>query len=473
MAAYFPSQVSAVQVGTFFVGQYYNILQQQPSLVHQFYNEASTMMRIDGGASEAATGMMQIHSLIMSLNFTRIEIKTANFLNSWGDGVLVMVSGLVQAREYNARRNFVQTFFLAPQEKGYFILNDMFHFLDEEQIHQPAIAAHEKFENNLTTSAKVPEGENIAAVPEYMHEGESHSQEYMVPAQVEENGTIPEDDFPEPQQVSHSDNLVEEPPAEEPAASFPITTSFSNTSAAARDPSPVRTEEPSAEPLKQTYASILRAAKGQSGAAAAPLSKPSPVPFEWHQAPQSIPQQSTPILSVVPEKSSSEAVEEVNTLEDEVESKSVYVGNVPPSVTESDLENEFKKFGRIRPDGVAIRSRKDSGGYYAFVEFDDIIGVPNALKASPIEINGFQIYVEERRPNNGIFRGGRRGRGRGGYQSEAPRGRFGGRSFARAVPDYNSRPRGNGFHPRAPRQDRGILGSQGGRDGQLNSLASP
>lgn len=61
----------------------------------------------------------------------------------------------------------------------------------------------------------------------------------------------------------------------------------------------------------------LRAAKGQSGAAAAPLSKPSPVPFEWHQAPQSIPQQSTPILSVVPEKSSSEAVEEVNTLEDE------------------------------------------------------------------------------------------------------------------------------------------------------------
>lgn len=96
-----------------------------------------------------------------------------------------------------------------------------------------------------------------------------------------------------------------------------------------------------------------------------------------------------------------------------VESKSVYVGNVPPSVTESDLENEFKKFGRIRPDGVAIRSRKvciviyycfesiltsgfniiqnvnlqDSGGYYAFVEFDDIIGVPNALKVSYVYVS--------------------------------------------------------------------------------------
>ena len=41
-----------------------------------------------------------------------------------------------------------------------------------------------------------------------------------------------------------------------------------------------------------------------------------------------------------------------------LESKSVYVGNVPSSVSEADLENEFKKFGRLIPDGVAIRSRK-------------------------------------------------------------------------------------------------------------------
>jgi hypothetical protein len=31
---------------------------------------------------------------------------------------------------------------------------------------------------------------------------------------------------------------------------------------------------------------------------------------------------------------------------------------VPSSVSEADLENEFKKFGRLIPDGVAIRSRK-------------------------------------------------------------------------------------------------------------------
>jgi hypothetical protein len=51
-----------------------------------------------------------------------------------------MVSGSVHLKNFEGRRNFVQTFFLAPQEKGYFVLNDIFHFIDEDQIHQhPAV----------------------------------------------------------------------------------------------------------------------------------------------------------------------------------------------------------------------------------------------------------------------------------------------------------------------------------------------
>lgn len=40
------------------------------------------------------------------------------------------------------------------------------------------------------------------------------------------------------------------------------------------------------------------------------------------------------------------------------EEKSVYVGNLPSSVSASDLEYEFKNFGRLKPDGVTVRSRK-------------------------------------------------------------------------------------------------------------------
>ena len=102
--------------------------------------------------------LQDIHSLIMSLNFTQIEIKTANFINSWGDGVLVMVSGLVQTKEYSHQRKFIQMFFLAPQEKGYFVLNDYFHFVDQEQVQPAQLISHDDYENNLASNTAVETG---------------------------------------------------------------------------------------------------------------------------------------------------------------------------------------------------------------------------------------------------------------------------------------------------------------------------
>ena len=94
----------------------------------------------------------------MSLNFTQIEIKTANFVNSWGDGVLVMVSGLVQTKEYSHQRKFIQMFFLAPQEKGYFVLNDYFHFVDQEHVQPAPVIGQEDYESNLAPNTVVETG---------------------------------------------------------------------------------------------------------------------------------------------------------------------------------------------------------------------------------------------------------------------------------------------------------------------------
>lgn len=38
--------------------QYYQILQQQPDSVHQFYTNLSSMVRSDGAATESAQGML-------------------------------------------------------------------------------------------------------------------------------------------------------------------------------------------------------------------------------------------------------------------------------------------------------------------------------------------------------------------------------------------------------------------------------
>ncbi|KAL1342170.1 nuclear transport factor 2 [Arachis hypogaea] len=464
MATAYPFAVSAAQVGTYFVGQYYHVLQHKPELVFQFYSDASTMVRIDGNARETATAMLQIHALVMSLSYTGIEIKTAQSLDSWSGGVLVMVSGSVQLKDYSLRRKFMQTFFLAPQEKGYFVLNDIFHFVEEEPIHhhQAVFLA----QNNLDSKLNAPTTNN--PVSSYLLGGDLQAREFVTTNEVKENGVVDNYGFAEQQiqRVHDSEHIQEQVVAEESHGSLQSTVNV------VQDQVPAA-EESSEEPLKQTYASILRVAKGQS----APVVASQPLQtnvssLEWDNTPLSSNQQTTASTNAL-DRFGTDAAEEVPATEDKgyYEIKSVYVRNLSPAVSAADIEQEFKNFGRIRPDGVVIRSRKDVGVCYAFVEFEDMSGVHNAVKAGSVEVGGRQVYIEERRPNSNIpSRGGRRGRGRGSYQSDTQRGRYGSRNLGResgqdgGEREYN-RPKGNGFYRPSPRHERGYSVHQAPRNG--------
>ncbi|KAK6940613.1 Nuclear transport factor 2 domain [Dillenia turbinata] len=475
MASQFPSPV-----GSYFVAQYYQVLQQQPELVHQFYNEASTMVRVDGDSSESATSILQIHRLITSLQFVGIEIKTINTLESWNGGLLVMVSGVIRMKDYVGKRKFVQSFFLAPQEKGYFVLNDIFQFIHEERIpHHPAPESSEnKLDSHLNASIPLPETpgvmlrfasnvKNISfgsqfkiifplcvtiTVSDYVLVEEAR--DYVNSVHVEEDDPVDKYSLPEQPQEHEEylepETVVEEAPIEEPPH---VLQSGAQT---VHEPLHVPVEEPAEEPVKKTYAFILRA-KGQSmpsGGAQPAYNKSIPPTTEWHQTAQPSVQQlnSGPLFvseSVV------DVAEDNSGLLEEVESKSVYVRNLPVTVTVAEIEREFQNYGIIKPDGVFLRSRKDIGVCYAFVEFEDILGVQNALQASPIQLAGKQVYIEERRPNStSAFRGRGRGRGRGTYPTTAPRGGFSARNYGRGSNqdgnDYN-RARGNGFHVRGSR----------------------
>ncbi|OMP03218.1 hypothetical protein COLO4_10570 [Corchorus olitorius] len=333
MAASYPGPV---QVGSYFVGQYYQVLQQQPDLVHQFYSDASTMIRVDGDSSESASATLQIHTMVMSLNFTAIEIKTINSLDSWNGGVLVMVS--------------VSDYILEEEARDY--VNSV------------------SIEDDPVDKYSLPE----------------QPQQEDVEAEV----------------------VVEEAPAEETHVSHDsVVNSVPELPA-------VPMEEPVGEPPKKTYASILRVAREQSTSSVQVQVQPSynKIPqstSEWEHTPEPAIQQSHSAWSDVPE-SAAEIVEEGLISEEGEyagEYKSVYVRNLPSTVTASEIEQEFKNFGRIKPDGIFIRNRKDVVGVcYAFVEFEDIAAVQNAIKASPIQLAGRQVFIEERRPNSSSTRGG-------------------------------------------------------------------
>lgn len=61
------------------------------------------------------------------------EIETADAQESHERGVIVLVTGHLTGND-NVRKKFSQTFFLAPQDKGYFVLNDIFRFLEEKDL---------------------------------------------------------------------------------------------------------------------------------------------------------------------------------------------------------------------------------------------------------------------------------------------------------------------------------------------------
>lgn len=75
-----------------------------------------------------------INDMICSLDYKncKAEIKTADAQQSYKDGVIVLVTGYLTGKD-NMRKQFTQTFFLAPQDKGYFVLNDVLRYTDQNE----------------------------------------------------------------------------------------------------------------------------------------------------------------------------------------------------------------------------------------------------------------------------------------------------------------------------------------------------
>lgn len=443
MATSYSSSVTASQVGSYFVQQYYQVLQQQPEFVHQFYTDSSTMIRVDGESTETASAIFQIHTLIQSLLFSGIEIKTINAVESWSEGIVVVVSGSVKSKYFSGWRKFVQTFFLAPQEKGYFVMNDIFHFVTDEVINHlpPPMAATQNndFQPINSTAPDQLVAEDVLEVEtrdnfnslhlQAENEGDYYTSQEHQHQQQEDDDEDEEEEYEDESQVeNHIHNHVEyvQEPLHHETVEYVQEPLHQNTVEYVQEPIPAVQE-----PVKFTYASILQS-KGKPVSSApvqTPVVKSVPPPTtEWHQQPE-------PVNSYVPK--TTPHVTEESLSNEEGESKSVYVRNLPTSVTSSEILQEFKNFGKIKQDGVFLKNRMDVGICFAFVEFEDVSGVQKAIEASPIQLAGRQVYIEERRTNtSNSSRGGRGGggRGRGSYNDASSRG---GR--------YGNNGRGNGF----------------------------
>ncbi len=92
----------------------------------------------------------------------------------------------------------------------------------------------------------------------------------------------------------------------------------------------------------------------------------------------------------------------------------LYVGNLPYSVTNGDLEELFSQAGQV--ESVAVITDKFSGQSkgFGFVEMATAEEASRAIEQfNDSELKGRNIKVNEAKPREGGFGGGNRGGGRG------------------------------------------------------------
>jgi polyadenylate-binding protein 2 len=122
---------------------------------------------------------------------------------------------------------------------------------------------------------------------------------------------------------------------------------------------------------------------------------------------------------------------------EDVDARSVFVGNVDYSATPEDLQAHFASCGTILR--VTILCDKITGHPkgFAYIEFQEPSLVPNALVLNETQLKGRTIKVTTKRTNIPFMN---RGRGRGGFRARGFRGRGGFRGGYRGG-------RGRGYTP--------------------------
>ncbi|XP_021275396.1 putative G3BP-like protein isoform X1 [Herrania umbratica] len=440
-------------VGNAFVHQYYLILHQSPALVHRFYHDSSKLGRPEeNGVMSITTTMQAINEKILSLCYGEFtaQITTVDAQDSHDGGVLVLVTGYLIGKD-KVKRKFTQSFFLAPQDKGYFVLNDVFRYVDDAEHHSGSQDPVDDIKASLTSEQdSSPASENHIVEQPAASPEEANGPEVYNPSE-NGDGSIEEDEAPVAE-------VVDEMPDD---------------SQVVADYNSKIEEVP-----KKSYASIVKVMKENAVSLSAPTHSPVKSAVKSHEQPGTAAPPTAPAPASDAQISSNIVAENGNNQDAEAEGPSIYVKGLPLNATPSMLENEFKKFGPIKSGGIQVRSQK--GFCFGFVEFEVASAVQSAIEASPINIGGRKAVVEEKRSTS---RGnkGRSSSGAGaGYRNEGGRGRgnYGsGRGYNRG--EFGNRAEfGNRSNNRGGYSSRGgdgyqrgeHMGSNGGRVSRAGGL---
>lgn len=415
------------EIGWYFVEQYYTTLSKSPEKIHLFYSKKSQLVTgIEADKVVPAVGTKAISEKIKALDFQDCKVRVLNVdSQSSFTNIVVQVIGEMSNKS-EPHHKFVQTFVLAEQPNGYFVLNDIFRYLkdDEDEIVddepvQPEVPAEEPptpADGQVNAEDHVDEvvasETSIEKVDEKLEEekavvDETESTEVngaLVPDATEESAAVPESTSV----TEETEEKSVEAPAEEQAAE-PETSAA--TSAPTETASPAAPEAP---PAKKTWASMLG-----GGGVKAPAVPALPVATPASQSKSSRPapaaQASKPTSETAapaPNTTSSTPTSQSNGWQTAEGKKGktgqnkptegvvlAYIKNVNEKVDARILREVLESFGELKYFDVS-RQRN-----CAFVEFADPSGYAAAVAGNPHTVGTETISVEERRPRPTAYGG--------------------------------------------------------------------
>ncbi|KAK3812315.1 MAG: hypothetical protein J3Q66DRAFT_404123 [Benniella sp.] len=443
------ASVDLKEIGLIFVHEYYTIVNQDPTRLHCFYDKNSIMSHgTEGRDATYCEGRQasEIHSHIVDLGYEdcRVLVRSVDSHKSLNGGIMIQVLGEMSNQGGRGpSQRFAQTFFLAEQPNGYYVLNDIFRYLNDYNDEVEAEAEHDPTED-VEALAVVPP-EPAAPVEEVVPvvEAEIPVEEVtIIPAPVEVPEPVQPVEAPaaeEEKAAPETKEVVEEKkapveekkpvekkyenkrhdkksksdrkeskkddnkeakeakkeaakhaePAEKPK-SEPVDTNettFVNDAPAAPIVTPSAPVAP-AEPAKpKTWANMAASNSAGWGVHAAPVKgesiivlAPSPTPSPKPQAPQANVSRTRP----------QSQGQRSNGREDVL---GIYVKNVTERMTLEHLREAFGKFGAVKNVEFTPRNRN-----CAYVDFETADAVQAALKQSKVEVGSEVVSAEERRP---------------------------------------------------------------------------
>ena len=449
--------VQPSEVGWLFVTQYYTFLNQNPGRLHCFFTKKSTMVHgTEQEESSACFGQQQIHDKITSLNFqdAKVFVSNVDSQSSASGGILVQVLGEL-SNNGGAWRKFAQTFFLAEQPNGYFVLNDIFRYLkNDDEIEAEAEAVDEAIQDeideadknrvqlphqieinniaNANAMPKLPSSSSTAAAAApsgakaiQAAESKSSSTDAAPLAEAVATSTKAEPTQPEADQVGVDDKLTTALEADQApaatsapksagAAKDAAAAAKTRTAAASAPAAPAAAPaQPTGPPKPKTWATLAASDATRWGsnvsteAKGVSSSRPTPTPAAA----------STPAKPAAATTAGTASV-------------SVYIKNVVvDQVDDASLRQALEAFGTVKD--VQIIAQRSC----AFAEFTSVEAARKAAAKGSVAVgkNRCIVHIEERRKNVASAanaRGGAAGAGGRGGGAGAGRGGAGGRGGA-------------------------------------------